>query len=202
MTGWSSPPRPASGAPGRTIGRWMGGRSRCAAASRAASSGWASSGSTCGSCTASTPRCRARSSSTRCVSSAGRNWCAMAGSARWAARAAARRSSMSRGARCRTAPAPGRAPATTWSPIARAIRSASSPGRRSAPGRWRGRARRSRGSRAPGCDAGPDRHRLVAAQSPVILAIPGTGSLAHLEENVAAAGIALTEAEFEALEAL
>ncbi len=39
-------------------------------------------------------------------------------------------------------------------------------------------------------------------KSPVVLAIPGTGKLAHLEENAAAAGIKLTDAEFEALEAL
>ncbi len=38
-------------------------------------------------------------------------------------------------------------------------------------------------------------------QSPVVLAIPGTGNLAHLEENTAAAGIKLTDAEFEALAA-
>jgi aryl-alcohol dehydrogenase-like predicted oxidoreductase len=35
--------------------------------------------------------------------------------------------------------------------------------------------------------------------SPVILMIPGTGSLAHLEENVAAAGLVLTNAERAAL---
>jgi pyridoxine 4-dehydrogenase len=39
-------------------------------------------------------------------------------------------------------------------------------------------------------------------KSPVVLAIPGTGKLAHLEENVAAAGIELTDAEFGALEAI
>jgi pyridoxine 4-dehydrogenase len=35
----------------------------------------------------------------------------------------------------------------------------------------------------------------LLATSPVMLAIPGTGSLEHLEENVAAAGLALTEAD-------
>lgn len=39
-------------------------------------------------------------------------------------------------------------------------------------------------------------------KSPVILAIPGTGKVAHLEENTAAAGITLTDAEFAALEDL
>ena len=39
-------------------------------------------------------------------------------------------------------------------------------------------------------------------KSPVILAIPGTGRVAHLEENAAAAEVTLTDAEFKALEAL
>lgn len=37
-------------------------------------------------------------------------------------------------------------------------------------------------------------------RSPVILPIPGTGKVAHLEENVGAAGIALTDDEFKALD--
>jgi aryl-alcohol dehydrogenase-like predicted oxidoreductase len=32
-----------------------------------------------------------------------------------------------------------------------------------------------------------------------MLPIPGTSSLAHLEENIAAAGVELSEAEFERL---
>lgn len=39
-------------------------------------------------------------------------------------------------------------------------------------------------------------------KSPVILAIPGTGKVAHLEENTAAAGIGLSDAEFEAIDRL
>jgi aryl-alcohol dehydrogenase-like predicted oxidoreductase len=39
-------------------------------------------------------------------------------------------------------------------------------------------------------------------RSPVILPIPGTGSVAHLEENVAAAELSLTDEEFAALTAL
>jgi aryl-alcohol dehydrogenase-like predicted oxidoreductase len=38
-------------------------------------------------------------------------------------------------------------------------------------------------------------------RSPVILPIPGTGSVAHLEENCAAGEVVLTDAEFEALSA-
>lgn len=39
-------------------------------------------------------------------------------------------------------------------------------------------------------------------KSPVILAIPGTGKVKHLEENTAAAEITLTDAEFEELDGL
>jgi pyridoxine 4-dehydrogenase len=38
-------------------------------------------------------------------------------------------------------------------------------------------------------------------RSPVMLPIPGTSSVAHLDENTAAAGIELTDEEFQALEA-
>jgi len=37
-------------------------------------------------------------------------------------------------------------------------------------------------------------------RSPVMLPIPGTSRLAHLEENVAAAGMTLTDAEFDSLD--
>jgi aryl-alcohol dehydrogenase-like predicted oxidoreductase len=40
----------------------------------------------------------------------------------------------------------------------------------------------------------------LLARSPVMLPIPGTGSVAHLEENVASAGIELTDADFAALD--
>lgn len=39
-------------------------------------------------------------------------------------------------------------------------------------------------------------------RSPVMLPIPGTGKVKHLEENVAAAGIALSDADFDELSAL
>jgi pyridoxine 4-dehydrogenase len=39
-------------------------------------------------------------------------------------------------------------------------------------------------------------------RSPVMLPIPGTGSVAHLEENVGAAGLELTEEQFRAMSAL
>lgn len=39
-------------------------------------------------------------------------------------------------------------------------------------------------------------------RSPVTVPIPGTSSVAHLEENVAAASVALTDAEFNSLDAL
>ena len=40
----------------------------------------------------------------------------------------------------------------------------------------------------------------VLRRSPVMLPIPGTGSVSHLEENVAAAGITLDDADFKALD--
>jgi pyridoxine 4-dehydrogenase len=57
-------------------------------------------------------------------------------------------------------------------------------------------------------DAAARRHRATPAQlalawllrrSPVVLPIPGTSSVAHLEENAAAAGVALTDEEFAGL---
>src|SRR5699024_987563 len=39
-------------------------------------------------------------------------------------------------------------------------------------------------------------------RSPVVLPIPGTSSVPHLEENVAAAGIELSRTEFDSLDAL
>jgi pyridoxine 4-dehydrogenase len=41
----------------------------------------------------------------------------------------------------------------------------------------------------------------LLARSPVVLPIPGTGSVAHLEENIAAAGIELTDEQRSALDA-
>ena len=39
-------------------------------------------------------------------------------------------------------------------------------------------------------------------RSPVMLPIPGTSTVAHLEDNIAAADLELTDEEFEALSAL
>jgi pyridoxine 4-dehydrogenase len=56
-----------------------------------------------------------------------------------------------------------------------------------------------------------DKHQASASQialawmlkrSPVMLPIPGTGSVKHLEENVGAAGIELSDAEFATLDAV
>jgi len=41
----------------------------------------------------------------------------------------------------------------------------------------------------------------VLKRSPVMLPIPGTGKVSHLEENVAAAAIKLSDADFAALDA-
>ncbi len=52
-------------------------------------------------------------------------------------------------------------------------------------------------------DATPGQVALawLLARSPVVLPIPGTGSVRHLEENVAAAGLQLDAGELERLEA-
>src|SRR4029453_13288672 len=42
----------------------------------------------------------------------------------------------------------------------------------------------------------------LLARSPVMLPIPGTASVEHLEENVAAAGLRLAQEEFEELAAI
>lgn len=51
-------------------------------------------------------------------------------------------------------------------------------------------------------DASPSQLALawLLARSPVMLPIPGTSSVAHLEENVSAAGIELTDDDVQALE--
>ena len=60
-------------------------------------------------------------------------------------------------------------------------------------------------------DTAAKEHQATVAQlalawllkrSPVMLPIPGTSSVAHLEENVAAASVTLTDEEFESLSAL
>ena len=53
-------------------------------------------------------------------------------------------------------------------------------------------------------DAAPSQIALawVLKRSPVMLPIPGTGKVKHLEENVAAVNITLSEAEFDELSAL
>ena len=69
------------------------------------------------------------------------------------------------------------------------------------------RGRRTGQARRP-LDQAAKKHDATVAQlalawllkrSPVMLPIPGTSSVAHLEENVASAGIQLTDEEFEAL---
>jgi pyridoxine 4-dehydrogenase len=52
-------------------------------------------------------------------------------------------------------------------------------------------------------DATPSQLALawLLRRSPVMLPIPGTSTVAHLEDNLAAAEVELTDAEFEALSA-
>lgn len=55
--------------------------------------------------------------------------------------------------------------------------------------------------KAHGATAGQVALAWLLARSPVMLPIPGTSSIAHLEENVAAAGLKLTDAEIVELDA-
>src|ERR1700738_1164934 len=83
-----------------------------------------------------------------------------------------------------------------------------------APGRPRARRGAADGARAPDCPRahpGPEHGHATPSQlalgwllkrSPVILPIPGTSSVSHLEENVAAAEIELSDDELEKLSAL
>ena len=48
---------------------------------------------------------------------------------------------------------------------------------------------------------GPRSFCSLSLRSPAMLPIPGTSRVAHLEENVAAADITLTDTEFETLSA-
>ena len=81
--------------------------------------------------------------------------------------------------------------------------SRSSRGIRWRPGSSRSRAARSRPI-AERHDATPAQIALawLLQRSPVMLPIPGTSTVAHLEENVAAAGVALSTAEIAEIEAL
>jgi aryl-alcohol dehydrogenase-like predicted oxidoreductase len=56
-------------------------------------------------------------------------------------------------------------------------------------------------ARAHGASPGQIALAWLLRRSPVMLPIPGTSRVAHLEQNVAAAGIALSDAEFTALDA-
>ncbi len=74
------------------------------------------------------------------------------------------------------------------------------------PARYRGAGQAGRPARAsspPGAARRPSQLALawLLHRSPVMLPIPGTSSVSHLEDNVAAAGIALSESEYASLEA-
>ena len=56
-------------------------------------------------------------------------------------------------------------------------------------------------AKAHGATAGQVALAWLLARSPVMLPIPGTSSVAHLDENVAAAGLKLTSAEMAELDA-
>ena len=89
----------------------------------------------------------------------------------------------------------------TCSRRARARASASSRGSRSRSGKLAAAGRPARASRGSTRHAGAVALAWLLRRSPVMLPIPGTSTVAHLEENVAAAGVALSTAiaELEAL---
>jgi len=55
-------------------------------------------------------------------------------------------------------------------------------------------------AKAKGVGPGAVALAWVLKRSPVMLPIPGTSQVAHLEENVAAAGLALSDEEFASLD--
>ena len=73
------------------------------------------------------------------------------------------------------------------------------PGRRRRPGE----ASRTAGAVAGEVDATPAQVALawLLRRSPVMIPIPGTSPVAHLEENVAAGSTELTDAQFEMISA-
>jgi len=56
-------------------------------------------------------------------------------------------------------------------------------------------------ARAHGASQGQVALAWLLRRSPVMLPIPGTSQVAHLEQNIAAAGLSLSDAEFAALDA-
>ena len=76
-------------------------------------------------------------------------------------------------------------------------------GSRWPPGRWPPRTVRWQKLAAEPRHATPSQLALawLLKRSPVMLPIPGTSSVAHLEQNVAAAEIKLSDEEFETLSA-
>ena len=93
-------------------------------------------------------------------------------------------------------------PTTTCSPTARPRASASCPGRRWPPARLTepGGAL-DRAAQELGATTGQVAIAWLLRRSPVMLPIPGTSTVAHLEENVAAGDLELPDAVVEELSA-
>ena len=183
----------------RQVAARTAGRSACAKSSRAACAACGWSGSTSGSSTASTPRCRRTSSSARCgefqeegkVRHLGLSEVSVGGDR-------ARADASSPSSPCRTGTtspiANGKAVLDyceresigfiPWYPL--------QVGKLARTGRSRSRAQ---------LGATPSQVALawLLHRSPVMLPIPGTSKVAHLEENVGAAGLKLTPEQFETL---
>ena len=185
----------------RTSGPPMGARSTCARRARARCGACSSSRSSSTSSTAPTPRFptrtrseRSRSSRTRARSATSASPTSRSTSSRPPARS-------SRSSRSRTASTSPTATRRTCSSAARSLASPSSPGRRSRPATSPSPAARSTGSprsttrrRARWRSPGSWRARRS------ILPIPGTSSVEHLEENLAAVALQLSDDEVAELE--
>ena len=182
------------------VGRLWATRLPAPAVRRQPASARAWSGSISSSCTGLIPRCRPMSNSGCSESCATRE--------RWpksdCPRSASPRSKPPCGSSlssvCRISTTSRNEVPKTSSISASSIRSGSSRG-----SRWRAASSSSqagRSTRSPselGATVSQVSLAWLLRRSPVMLPIPGTSSLAHLEENCAAAAISLTDAQFEEL---
>ena len=192
---WSRP-RAASPARGRTSGRSSAGPNTCGSASRCRCAASASSRSTSTSCTGSTRRSRSRTSSASSRTLPGRGQDP-------SPRASPRSPSSELEAARAIVPIvsvqnlynlANRQSEALLDHVRGARASPSSRGSRSPPGRWPGPAARwTRWPRGPVHTPAQLALAWLLRRSPVMLPIPGTGSVDHLEENVAAAEVVLDD---------
>ena len=183
------------------VGAGRAARSTCASRWSSTCATSASSASTCCSCTASTRRCRWRTRSASWPRCRARARSATSACPRCRSSTSRPRGRSRRSSRCRTATTSPTAPRATCSTTASGENIAFIPWFPLATGELAGEgspvAEARRGDRA--CRRSQLALAWLLHRSPVILPIPGTSSVAHLEDNVAAAGVSLTDDEMAAL---